>query len=83
MAPLKCAVNAPRENLVAALQSYGEDDAAGKIADLPDADHQRIAEIAFVHACTGMLLAKALSLAAVEVIEGRPRPLRRNRRKFT
>ena len=34
------------------------------------------------YAVTGMLLAKATSLAALEVIEGRPRDLKRKNRRL-
>lgn len=62
--------------------TYGEDVVAGCIPGLPQAQYDRIEELALDYACQGMYLAKALSLAAVEVVEGSPRPLMRNRRKF-
>jgi len=73
----------PRDNVVQDLVEYGEDEAAGQVMNLSKEDYDRLGQIAFEHACTGMLLAKALALAAVEIIEGKPRELKRKRRVFT
>jgi hypothetical protein len=72
----------PPENMIEDLKDYGEDDVAAKISGLSEPDLARIGEIAFEHALTGMLLAKAVALAAVEVVEGGPRELKRKRRRF-
>jgi len=72
----------PTDNLVQHLVDYGEDEAAGHVMNLTKEDFDHLAEIAFDHACTGMLLAKALALAAVEIIEGKPRELKKKRRVF-
>jgi hypothetical protein len=72
----------PKENLVQDLEQYGEDAVAAQVKDLSQIDYDRLGDIAFEHACTGMLIAKALALAAVEVIEGKPRELKRKRRVF-
>jgi len=48
---------------------------------LGEAQYERLGELAHEHALTGMLIAWALALAAVgvvEVVEGRPRELRWN-----
>lgn len=68
--------------MVEDLKDYGEDDVAAKIPGLSESDLTRIGEIAFDHSLTGMLLAKAIALAAVEVVEGHPRELKRKRRRF-
>jgi hypothetical protein len=76
-------VNSTREGLAHILWEYDEEYLATKIAHLTDADMQRIGEVAFVYACrteTTMII-KALALAAVEVLEGQPRDLRRKRRR--
>ena len=75
-------VETPPEVLIADLQSYGEDEVAAQVHSLSKGQIERLGQIAFTHACTGMLLAKALSLAAVEVVEGAPRELKRKRRVF-
>ena len=69
------------------LRAYGEESVAARLRDVSDADFTRIGERAFGYACQpatptgrGMLLAKALALAAVEVIEGVPRGLHRKKR---
>ena len=72
----------PRESLVDDLREYGEDTVAARVFTLSEEQYQRLSEIAYRHALTGMLLAKALALAAVEVIEGKPRALRRKRRQL-
>ena len=64
------------------LRSYGEDNLAFRVMDLRGDQLERLFELAAEHSYTGMLFAKALSLAAVEVIEGHARDLRRERRKF-
>ena len=70
------------------LRAYGEDAVAEKLPTISDEAFFRIGERAFDYSCmpttlksgAGMLIAKALALAAVEVIEGAPRALRRKRR---
>lgn len=50
---------------------------------MPQAAYERVCEIGFKHALTGMHLMKAGCLAAIEVMEGAPRQLRRQRRDWT
>jgi len=73
-----------RESLQRVLRSYGEDEVAAVIANLPDEQWRKIGSLAFDYVCrpSSGLLAKALALAAVEVVEGTPRDLRRKRRDF-
>jgi hypothetical protein len=85
---VKSIVHTPRENLIRHLCSFGEDEIAARICLLPESDYIRIQERAFEYAFTsevpsgrGMLLAKALSKAAVDIIEGSPRELKRKKRK--
>ena len=73
-------LHTPRKTLIADLEAYGEDAVASKIGRLSARDYERLSDLAFTHALSGMLLAKALALAAVEIVEGRPRELRRKRR---
>jgi len=65
------------------LRNYGEDEVASKVMHLRRDQLERLFELAAVHSQTGMLFAKALALAAVEVVEGHTRALRRERRKFS
>jgi hypothetical protein len=77
-----------RDRLARDLRAYGEDGVADQIAGLTEEQMALISERAGQYAVTpdtpsgaGMLLAKAASLAAVEIIEGNARPLERTRRK--
>lgn len=77
-------ISVSRELLEADLRTYGEDALAMRVSSLSDADMHKIGEIAGRYATTGgvALIDKALTLAAVEVLEGTARPLRRNRRRL-
>jgi hypothetical protein len=75
--------------LVWDLLTFGEDEVAERTKAFTSAEQRRVWEIAAAHAerpynkdGSGMLLAKALALAAVEVAEGAPRPLAWNRRNL-
>jgi hypothetical protein len=83
-------VRTSREDLAHDLWSYGEDGLAQQVESLPRDEMEAIFERAWYYAMApehaapsggGMLLSKALALAAVEVIEGRPRELERMRRR--
>ena len=50
---------------------------------MPEAAYERVCQIGFKYALTGMHLMKAGCLAAVEVMEGAPRDLRRQRRDWS
>jgi hypothetical protein len=66
-------VSATRELLQADLRTYGEDELAARIPTLSEAEMQRIGEVAdhYLYAPQKPpLLAKAVALAAVEVLEG-------------
>ena len=71
------------------LWRYGEDDLWKRVLTLPDRTMKQIGERADQHLIYGpttragdsMLISKALALAAVEVLEGKPRPLKRVRRR--
>lgn len=85
--PEPASIRTSREAIAAGLRSYGETELAATVARLPDVQMEQIGARAFVIATgigrggpTGMLLAKALSLAAIEIIEGQPRALHRQRR---
>ena len=80
-----------RELLAIDLRTYGEDEVAATIAALDEATLTGVFERAgdlsvsdelATPSGAGVLLAKALSLAAVEVVEGEARPLRWRRRKL-
>ena len=66
------------------LCTYGEEELALRVPVLTDAEMEKIGEAAGRNATTGgvPLIAKALALAAVEVLEGKARPLKRNRRRL-
>jgi len=78
-----------REHLVLDLWAYGEDELCAAAARLPDADLVRIQQLAAKVLVAGpgmadgssMLIDKAISLAAVEVLTGQARTLRRSRRR--
>jgi hypothetical protein len=70
------------------LRCYGEDELTEKVPKLTDDQLRRIGHVGGGFAMrsdtpsgAGMMLAKALALAAVKVIEGRERPLARARRR--
>jgi len=68
------------ELLASNLRTYGEDELAEAEPHLDDSHLRRIEEIAcwyLVNTPRVRRLAQARALAAIEVIEGEPRPLRR------
>ena len=78
-------VSTRRELLQADLRTYGEDELAARILTVSDADLKKIGEVAdsYLYAPgKPPLLAKVVALAAVEVLEGASRPLKRNRRRL-
>lgn len=72
-----------RRDLAINLASYGEHEASARIKEMPDAAYQRVCQIGIKHALTGMDWMKAGCLAALEVVEGAPRDLRRKRRVWS
>lgn len=78
-----------RSSLALDLWRYGEDELWKRSLTLPDRTMEQIGERADYHLTHGpttragdsMLIAKALALAAVEVLEGHSRPLKRTRRR--
>jgi hypothetical protein len=89
-------VSSKRTLLQFSLRSYGEEELALRVPGLSDAELSKIQEIARRHqTILGVplkpkgpsdrltrMLSKAKSMAAVEVIEGASRPLKRNRRRL-
>jgi hypothetical protein len=71
-----------RRDLAINLASYGEHEASARIGEMPEAAYERVCQIGFKHALTGMHLFKAGCLAAIEVMEGAPRELKRQRRDW-
>ena len=69
-----------RHDLAENLTAYGEKEASDRIRSLSNTDYRRICEIGFQYALKRMPLIRAACLAAVEVIEGKPRDLKRKRR---
>ncbi len=63
------------------LKEFGEDDIALKLSSISQDDMEKIKAIGLKYASTGMIFAKAFSLAAVEVIEGNCRELKRKKMK--
>lgn len=76
-------INTSRQVVRLNLLSYGEDDLAAKTPDLTDDETVRIGKRAFelTFSTAEGKLYLALALAAVEIMEGEPRPLQRTRRK--
>jgi hypothetical protein len=73
-----------RDTLAGALRTHGEDDLAGRVLSLTDEELKRVGERADHYAFSGehafasgasMGTARALSLAAVDVLEGASREL--------
>ena len=84
-------VSTTRELLVIDLRTYGEDAVAAAVVQASEetlqgifdrADHYLYADEFAKPSGASPLLAEALSRAAVEIIEGGPRPLRWKRRKL-
>jgi hypothetical protein len=73
-----------RELLEANLRTYGEDELAARISTLSDAEMQKIGEVAdrYLYTPERPLIAKAVAMATVEVLEGAGRPLKRARRRL-
>ena len=65
------------------LLDYGESVVALEIEGLSEQQWREIGIRAFDLMLVHRLISKALALAAVEIVEGRPRELRRKRRKFS
>jgi hypothetical protein len=83
-------IRSTREHVAAQLIAYGEDGAAARVLKLNDEAFEFIevkaAEFDWDHDTPNLspiLLDKALSLAAIFVLEGKVRPLKRRRRKFS
>jgi len=77
-------ISVSRELLQINLQTYGEEALALRVPNLSDAEMREIGVVAGRHATTGgvNLIDKALTLAAVEILEGASRPLKRSRRRL-
>jgi hypothetical protein len=73
----------PKEDLARNLIAYGEEAVSAQLSSMSPEDYRRVCEIGFRHALSGMMLLKAGCLAAIEVVEGRPRELKRKRRDWT
>lgn len=71
-----------RQHLAIDLRTYGEDELAARALNATEEEMLRIGERGAELACTGMLIAKAVALAAIEVFESKSRPTRWNRRKL-
>ncbi|WP_285701961.1 hypothetical protein [Actinomadura sp. NBRC 104412] len=73
-----------RERIRLDLLSYGEDHLAGRAAGITDDQLRRIGErgLQLVLSDAQGKLYLAIAMAAVEVLEGAPRPLARKRRKL-
>jgi len=73
----------PRNELAANLAAYGEHAVAAQIAALSESQYEHIGKLGFARALTGEHFALAACRAAVEVIEGTARDLRRPRREWS
>jgi len=86
-------IRTKREDPADDLWRFGEEALAERVTDAGDVSEQqlvRIGAVAWKYASSdeyatpsgrGMMISKALAHAAVEVLEGRERPLARNRRR--
>jgi hypothetical protein len=75
-------IHTTRQSLIDDLLAYGESAVADRISSISAEQMDRIADRADDYVTENPLIAKALALAAVEVLEGEPRPLARARRQF-
>ena len=73
---------ASRRQVIEDLLDYGESEVALEVDVLSEEKWSQLRRLAFDLALRHRLISKALALAAVEVVEGKPRPLRRTRRRF-
>ena len=71
-----------RNDLAANLAAYGEHEASLLIEGLSKEDYDRIGKIGFQYALAGKHWLLAGCLAAIEVLEGSPRELKRKRRSW-
>jgi hypothetical protein len=69
-----------RRDLAANLVAFGEHEASARVFGMSPEQLNRVYAIGFQRALAGSSLAEASSLAAIEVLEGAPRPLARKRR---
>jgi len=74
-------VEAKRNSLAADLRRFGEDAVAVKVESLPAVDIDSIHALGMKIAFTGTPPFKASCLAAVQIVEGKARPLARRRRR--
>jgi hypothetical protein len=70
-----------RKDLAVDLRSFGEDAVASEVLALSDAQFHDLYEIAGAKYLKEGGIVRSLCLAAVELVEGRQRPLTRKRRK--
>ena len=68
--------------LVRELAAYGEHETAAWLSTIDADTHAKVSVTASRVITAGMIIDKAICLAAVEVREGSPRPLRRKRRSY-
>ena len=69
--------------LVRELRAFGEDETAEWLDQVDDATHDNVSRLAMKALLKEqMTIDKAICLAAVEVLEGNSRPLRRKRRSY-
>lgn len=70
-------------NIAVDLMAYGEEHAASVVVRLSPEEHERLGKIAadLLYSPNGpRLLSRCLAMAAVQLLEGELRPLKRNRR---
>ena len=72
------------EPLAVELDAYGEHEIATKLRKVNPETHAKISEAALSKMVSlGLTTDKAICLAAVEILEGEPRDLRRKRRVYS
>jgi hypothetical protein len=73
-------LHAPLDWVATNLRAYGEEAVASAVVRLSPSQIEQFERSAGSHAATGMPYARAVALAAVEIVEGAPRALKRKRR---
>jgi hypothetical protein len=78
-------INAALSTISTDLLAYGEEEASAAALHLSPSEHERLAILAadILYAPKGpRLLSYCVAMAAIHVIEGRPRPLKRKKRQL-
>jgi hypothetical protein len=71
-----------KHDLAENLAAYGEIEASTRVSSMSDDEYRRVCEVAFQYLRNRNPLMKSACLAAIEVLEGKPRELKRKKRRW-